>query len=88
MYNRAKRDFDVNVGSTSHVVGPGTYELQNSTEKPRLGSTKKSKAPFGTLSERKTLEYVGQGVLGPGAGYYKVPSQFQAISGLSVFCLP
>jgi hypothetical protein len=81
MYNRAKRDFDVNVGSTSHVVGPGTYELLNCTEKPRLGAKKKSKAPFGTLSERKTLEYVGQGILGPGAGYYKVPSQFQAISG-------
>ena len=81
MYNRAKRDFDVNLGSTPHVVGPGTYELLNCTEKPRLAK-QKSKAPFGTLSERKTLEYVGQGILGPGAGYYKVPSQFQAISGL------
>ena len=42
----------------------------------------KNKAPFGSLSERKTLEYAEfQGVLGPGSGYYKVPSQFEHISG-------
>lgn len=81
MYNRAKRNFDVNLGSTPHVVGPGRYELLECTEKPKGSAKKKSKAPFGTLSERKTLEYVGQGILGPGAGYYKVPSQFHAISG-------
>jgi len=80
MYNRAKRNFDVNLGSTPHVVGPGRYELQECTEKSKK-AVKKTKAPFGTLSERKTLEYVGQGILGPGAGYYKVPSQFKHISG-------
>ena len=45
-------------------------------------SGNKNKAPFGSLSERKTLEYAEfQGVLGPGSGYYKVPSQFEHISG-------
>ena len=29
MYNRAKRNFDVNLGSTPQVVGPGRYELQD-----------------------------------------------------------
>ena len=49
----------------------------------RLKTTgNKNKAPFGSLSERKTLEYAEfQGVLGPGSGYYKVPSQFEHISG-------
>ena len=32
------------------------------------------------MSERKTLE-LNAGVLGPGSGYYKVPSQFERISG-------
>ena len=54
--------------------------IKECTEKSKK-AVKKTKAPFGTLSERKTLEYVGQGILGPGAGYYKVPSQFKHISG-------
>jgi hypothetical protein len=77
MYNRAKRNFDVNLGSTPGCVGPGSYSCDSD-----LQTGNKNKAPFGSLSERKTLEYAEfQGVLGPGSGYYKVPSQFEHISG-------
>merc|ERR1711970_1496666 len=77
MYNRAKRNFDVNLASTPSVVGPGSYSFESD-----LSNGNKNKAPFGSLSERKTLEYAEfHGVLGPGSGYYKVPSQFEHISG-------
>jgi len=75
MYNRAKREIHENLGSTPSVVSPGSYALDTENE-----HGPKNKAPFGSLSERKTLE-LNAGVLGPSSGYYKVPSQFERISG-------
>ena len=46
MYNRAQRNFDVNLGSTPAAVGPGSYALDSEE------SNQKNKAPFGSLSER------------------------------------
>ena len=36
MYNRAKRNFDVNLGSTPGCVGPGSYSFDSELERFEL----------------------------------------------------
>ena len=36
MYNRAKRNFDVNLGSTPGCVGPGSYSYESDLERFEL----------------------------------------------------
>ncbi|KAL8580946.1 hypothetical protein ACOMHN_017513 [Nucella lapillus] len=68
MYDRAFRNFDPKLGSTSASVGPGSYDAETAS-KARLKSD--GYAPFLSMTSRETfLNVSDQVIAAPGPGHY------------------
>uniref|UniRef100_A0A0B6ZU50 Sperm-tail PG-rich repeat-containing protein 2 n=1 Tax=Arion vulgaris TaxID=1028688 RepID=A0A0B6ZU50_9EUPU len=68
MYDRAARNLDFKVGSTSDTVGPGSYEYDFKNKLKGDGY-----APFLSMSGRETCPVVSdQAVVAPGPGHYDI----------------